>query len=386
VNTPETARIVEQARELGFIAAGITAVEPMDPAPFRSWLAAGYAAEMTYLGQHLPLRADLRAVLPGARSVISVALPYPGPQAEESAVGAVAKFARGADYHDVVRERLTLLWDELRREHPGAEGRVFVDSGPLPERELARRAGLGWIGKHGCLLHPELGSRFVLGEILTTLALEPTPSISGSCGECRRCLDACPTGALVAPGTVDARRCLSYLTIEHKGPLPRELRPLLGTRLFGCDACQDACPHNGARDAFDSPLAPAAHLLAPDLPALLLMSPEDFNRRFRGTALRRAKRRGVLRNACVALGNLGDPANILTLRQALHDAEPLVRGHAAWALGRLGDREALTQALKDEADHGVREEIELALKAEEQPEDQQQQQQSGQAERPRRSD
>jgi epoxyqueuosine reductase len=310
----------------------------MDPAPFRAWLAAGYAAEMAYLERHLPLRADLRAVLPGARSAICVALPYPGPQPGEAAIGAVAKYARGADYHDVVRERLTLLWDELRREHPAAEGRVFVDSGPLPERELARRAGLGWVGKNSCLIHPELGSRFVLGEILTTLALEPTAPITGSCGACRRCLDACPTGALVTPGTVDARRCLSYLTIEHKGPIPRELRPALGTRLFGCDACQDACPHNRVCDIIDSPLAPAADLLAPDLPALLQTSPEEFSRRFRGTALQRAKRRGVLRNACVALGNLGDQANIPALAQALQDREPLVRDHAAWALGRLGER------------------------------------------------
>jgi len=366
----ETARIIEQARELGFTAAGIAAVEPMDPAPFRAWLQAGYGADMAYLERHLPLRADLRAVLPGARSAICVALPYPGAREGESPTGVVAKYARGADYHDVVRERLALLWDELRRDHPGAEWRIFVDGGPLPERELARRAGLGWIGKNGCLINPKMGSSFVLGEILTTLALEPTPPISGSCRACRRCLDACPTGALVAPGTVDARRCLSYLTIEHKGPLPRELRPLLGTRLFGCDACQDACPYNRGRDVFHSPLAPAADLLAPDLPALLLMTPEDFTWRFRGAALHRAKRRGVLRNACIALGNLGDPASIPALRQALHDTEPLIRGHAAWASGRLGDREALAGALQYETDVMVREEIELALKAEEQPEDQ----------------
>lgn len=357
VDTAQTSRIIERAWELGF-AAGIAAISPMDPAPFRAWLEAGYAAEMTYLTRHLPLRADLRAVLAGARSAICVALPYPD---GESAVGAVAKYARGVDYHDVVRERLTTLWDELRREHSGAKGRVFVDSGPLPERELARRAGLGCIGKHGCLIHPEWGSRVVLGEILTTLELEPTALINGSCGACRRCLDACPTGALVAPGIVDARRCLSYLTIEHKGLLPRELRSLLGTRLFGCDACQDACPRNRAQDNSDSPLTPAPYLLAPDLPALLMMPAKEFTGRFHGTALHRAKRRGVLRNACAALGNLGDPASIPALRHALHDPEPLVRGHAAWALGRLGEREILEAALGDEANQWVREEIRAGL-------------------------
>lgn len=357
----ETVRIIRRARELGFGAAGVAAVTAMDPAPFRAWLAAGHAAGMAYLARHLPLRADLRSVLPGARSVICAALPYPGPYPEESATGAVAKYARGADYHDVVRERLNLLWDELQRDYSAAQGRIFVDSGPLPERELARRAGVGWVGRHGGLIHPELGLRFVLGEILTTLALEPTAPIHGSCGNCRRCLDACPTGALVEPGVVDARRCLSYLTIEHKGPLPRELRPLLGTRLFGCDACQDACPHNRTPREIESPLAPAPDLLAPDLPALLQMPPEEFTRRFRRTALHRAKRRGVLRNACVALGNLGDPANIPVLVHALRDPETLIRGHAAWALGRLGAREALQAAQKHETDAYVREEIAQAL-------------------------
>jgi len=357
----ETTGILNRARALGFGAAGIAAVTTMDPAPFRAWLEAGHAAGMDYLARHLPLRADLPSVLPGARSVICAALPYPGPWDGESVVGAVAKYARGADYHDVVRERLTLLWDELQREYPEATGRIFVDSGPLPERELARRAGVGWVGRHSCLIHPELGTRFVLGEILTTLALEPTPPITGGCGTCRRCLDACPTGALTEPGIVDARRCLSYLTIEHKGPLPRELRPLLGTRLFGCDACQDACPHNQKVLNIDSPLTPSLDLLAPDLPALLLMPVADFHRRFRGTPLHRAKRRGVLRNTCVVLGNLGDLTNIPVLMYALHDHEPLVRGHAAWALGRLGAREALAEALIHEADAWVREEIELAL-------------------------
>jgi epoxyqueuosine reductase len=207
----------------------------------------------------------------------------------------------------------------------------------LPERELARRAGIGWVGKHSCLITPAYGSRVVLGEILTTLELTPAQALSGSCGACRACLEACPTGALVAPGTVDARRCLSYLTIEHKGPIPLALRPLLGPRLFGCDACQDACPYNKRVGEIATAFPPAADLLAPDLSAILNLTAEAFNRRFRHTPIQRSKRRGLLRNACVALGNLQDPAAIPALRSALLDAEPLIREHAAWALARLGE-------------------------------------------------
>ena len=328
----ETSWLRKKARELGFPVVGVATVEPMDPAPLREWLEAGYGAEMQYLQRHLPLRANLDAVLPGVRSVIVMALPYPGPTPGESAIGAVARYARGADYHDVAREGLERLWMEICLRYPDARGRIFVDSGPLPERELARRAGLGWVGTHSCLIHPDLGSRFVIGEILTTLDLPPTRPISGSCGTCRACRDACPTGAIVAPGVIDARRCLSYLTIEHKGSIPEEFRPLMGTRLFGCDSCGDVCPYNRRVGQMPSPLQPAPDLLAPDLRAILRLTPADFATRFRGTPIYRTKRSGLLRNACIALGNLGDPTAIPDLREALSDEEPLVREHAAWAL------------------------------------------------------
>ena len=332
-----TSWITQRAGELGFDACGVAEVTVMDAAPLRDWLQAGYGAEMQYLASHLPLRADPRRVLPGARAVICVALAYPGASAEESSPGLVAHYARGADYHDVVGTRLRGLWQQVQERYPDADGRVFVDAGPLPERELARRAGLGWVGKHSCLIHPRLGSRFVLGEILTTLACAPTPPMTGSCGACNRCLAACPTGALVAPGVVDARRCLCYLTIEHKGPLPPPLRPLLGLRLFGCDNCQDACPHNRATPGNNALLPTAPELSHADLPQLLTMSPDEFTHRFRNTPLARTKRRGIARNACVVLGNLGDKAAIPALLHALHDVEPLVREHAAWALERLRD-------------------------------------------------
>ncbi|HOF86644.1 MAG TPA: tRNA epoxyqueuosine(34) reductase QueG [Armatimonadota bacterium] len=327
----ETAWMLRRAGELGFAAAGIAAVEPMDPAPLRAWLAAGYHAEMAFLARHLPLRADLRRLLPAARSVIVTALAYPAPNVHEPVADCLARYARGRDYHDVVAEMLTRLWAEIRARHPDAAGRVFVDGGPLPERELARRAGIGWPGRHGCLIHPTLGTRFVLGEILTTLPLAPSEPAAGACGSCRRCADACPTGAIVAPGVLDARRCISYLTIEHKGGIPAALRPLIGGRLFGCDACQDACPHN--RGMGEPAPAPRDALLA-----LLALTPEEFHRRFQGTPLRRAKRRGLLRNVCVVLGNLGGPDALPALRRALDDAEPLVREHAAWAIAHIRER------------------------------------------------
>jgi epoxyqueuosine reductase len=332
----QTAHILERAREIGFAAAGVATVEPMDPASFAAWLDAGYAADMSYLHRHLPLRADLTRVLPGARSVLCVALSYPGHVKGESPIGAVATYAHGTDYHDVITALLEQLWEAMRAIHPAAEGRIFVDAGPLPERELARRAGIGWPGGHGCLIAPALGTRILLGEILTTLPLTPSEPQERTCGgSCWRCLEACPTGALVAPGVVDARRCLSYLTIEHKGAIPEELRPLLGTRLFGCDACQDACPYNHGVGEGHSPLAPAPELLAPDLLAILALTPQAFNARFRGTPLARAKRCGLLRNACIALGNQGDPAALPALCRALQDEEPLVREHAEWAIEQI---------------------------------------------------
>ncbi len=288
-----TGWLVERAQALGATAAGVAAVTPMDPTPLQAWLDAGYAAEMAFLQRHLPLRADLRAVLPGARSVLCVALPYPAPGADPL-IGAVARYARGEDYHCVVGRLLHALWAELRARVPG-EGRVLVDSGPLPERELARRAGLGWVGRHGCLITPA-GTRVVLGELLTTIALAPTAAVSGDCGACRRCLDACPTGALVAPGVVDARRCLSYLTVEHRGDIPAAFHAAMGTRLFGCDACQDACPHNPTPEALPYPARDA-------IAALLTLDDDALRSRFRHTSLLRAKPAGLRRNAGIVLEN-----------------------------------------------------------------------------------
>jgi epoxyqueuosine reductase len=249
----------------------------------------------------------------------------------------VARYARGLDYHDVLRARLNRLLDWVRGEAPGCTGRGVVDTAPLLERDFARRAGLGWFGKNTMLLNKRLGSYFFLGALLLDLELTPDPAHEAAhCGTCTACLDACPTQAFPAPGQLDARLCISYLTIELRGPVPEELRPQLGDWLFGCDVCQEVCPWNrkapaGAEPAF----AARPDLEAVDPVELLGLSKEAFRRRFRGTALMRSKRGGLLRNAAFVLGNRGDPAALPALRRALADPEPLVREAAEWAIGRI---------------------------------------------------
>jgi epoxyqueuosine reductase len=279
----------------------------------------------------------------------------------------VARYALGDDYHDVMLSRLKTLLAEVRARY-GEEvpGRAYVDTGPLLERDLAQRAGLGWWGKNTNLLHRHLGSYFFLGALLLGLDLAPDAPTTAHCGTCRRCLDACPTRAFVAPYVLDARRCISYLTIELKGPIPRNLRPLVGNWIYGCDICQEVCPWNRKAPPTDEPaFQPRGDLAAPELIPLLGMTDEEFRARFRGSPIKRTKRRGLLRNVAVALGNARDPVAIPALRAALgQDPEPLVRGHAAWALGRIGGpaaHAALLAATETELDPYVTEEIQGAL-------------------------
>jgi epoxyqueuosine reductase len=283
-------------------------------------------------------------MLPEVRSVIMVAMNYkpPGPAEGEgnedaALTGKVARYARGEDYHDVFRRRLGELLAWLQGEAPGCVGRGVVDTAPLLERDFARRAGLGWIGKNTMLLHKHLGSYFLLGALLVDVPLRAdAPHAAGHCGTCTACLEACPTAAFVGPGQLDARRCISYLTIELKGPIPEDLRPAVGDWLFGCDVCQEVCPWNRKAPAGSEPaLGPRPGLAEVDLIELLGLSPEEFRERFRGTALTRPKRRGVLRNAAVVLGNRGDPAALPALGRALDDPEPLVRQAARWAIERI---------------------------------------------------
>ena len=308
---------------LGFDLCGIAAFGPADTtAQFDAWLAAGYHGEMAYLAR--------RRAVTGVTHAIVVALDYGGKEPD----GPVARYARGRDYHDVMLERLAELhrWLEAEVGRP-VSGKAYVDTGPILERDLARRAGLGWFGKNTMLIHPRLGSFFFLGALLVDLELTAdAPFESERCGTCTRCLDACPTQALVAPGVMDARRCISYLTIELKGAIPETFRSGLGDHVYGCDVCQDVCPWNVrfARALDEPALAPRAEI---DAVEMLALDDAGFRERYRGTAITRAKRRGLARNAAVVLGNRGDASALPVLeRAASEDPDPVVREHAAWAI------------------------------------------------------
>jgi epoxyqueuosine reductase len=361
-------RLKAQAYGLGFDLAGVVRLGPSDTFPrFQEWLRAGQHGEMGYMARGENARADPRVHLPQARSALVVAINYDGTQPS----GPIARYARGDDYHDVMLVRLRVLENWLKSDAGRAVwSRAYVDTGPFLERDMARRAGLGWFGKNTTLLHPQLGSFFLLGTLFTDLDLEPdAPFETEHCGTCTRCLDACPTGAFVAPHVLDARRCISYLTIELRGAIPPDLREAMGTLVFGCDICQDVCPWNVkfSRAAEAGPLAPRDENREPDLAELLLLSEEQFRSRFARSPVRRAKRRGLARNAAIALGNRRDARDIPALAHALErDNDPIVRAHAAWALGRFGRNtaaySALQRALENEEDSAARREIELSLR------------------------
>jgi epoxyqueuosine reductase len=295
---------------------------------------------MSYLTAQASRRGDLRAAFPWARSVLSVGVQYDTPQPYSteapSDAGWIARYAWGDDYHDVMKAMLEALAARLQAELGSFRFRSYADTGPIVERAYAAAAGVGAWGKNTCLLHPEHGSWFFLGEIVTDLELAPDAPRADMCGSCTACLDACPTGALPAPYVLDATRCISYLTIELKGAIPEELRPGVGRQVFGCDICQDVCPWNRRRRRYAGlSFAPRAGLVAPDLDALAALDEEGFRARFRGSAVKRAKRRGLLRNVAVALGNSRDPAKRPVLERLANDEDPLVQEHARWALDRL---------------------------------------------------
>jgi epoxyqueuosine reductase len=357
--------IVEVARALGFPLVGASPLGPLPLEPFLTgWLGEGRAGEMGYLARRTAMRLDPRHAMPWARSVVVLAFPYrppPRPVADWRATlrGRIAAYAAGADYHKRLRALLRTLTDRLAERLPAARFLSYVDTGAVLEREWAVRAGIGWIGRNTLALHRSAGSYFFLAELFTDLALEPAPLPADHCGSCTRCVTACPTGAIDAAGyTMDPRRCISYLTIEHRTAIPVSLRPQIENWIFGCDVCQDVCPWN--RDAGESAADDDA---TPYLPALLALDAAAFDARFAHTAVARAKRRGLLRNVAVALGNSGNPDAVPALVTALRDEETLVRSHAAWALGRLGGRiaeRALEEAAHCEDDPLVRAEIEAA--------------------------
>lgn len=369
----ETGELKAQARELGFVAAGVARAEA-DPAArfvFQQRIDLGMYDGLPWFSRERAERAtDPERSLAGAASVITLAAPYKTAFRPEQPVaglrGRVARYAWGRDYHRVLEKRLRLLAAFLEERY-GGRTRGLVDYGPLAERAYAARAGIGWFGKSTNLLLPGFGSWVLLAELITTLPFAPDPSLAKTCGGCTRCVAACPTGAISGAYVVDNRRCISFQTIENRGWIPRGLRPLMGDWVFGCDLCQDACPVGAGRaEQTLAEFRPAGLDAAlPELTALLALSEEQFRARFQGRAVMRAKRAGLARNACVALGNLGDAQAVPALNEALcTDPSPIVRGHAAWALGRIGGaaaRTALQAAGGAERDAAVHDEIDAAL-------------------------
>jgi len=363
--------IRQRARELGFDDCRFTTTAPPRSGPrLHEWLADHRHGEMAYLARNANKRIDPQLVLSGAKSIITLAVSYaaasssagahtknlpaadarlniqnigsePSQVASRDAAGVVARYARFSDYHDVIGEKLKLL-TAFVNETGGPETRSlwYVDTGPLLERDLAQRAGLGFIGKHTNLISRRLGNWIFLSEIITTLELTPDPPERNHCGACTRCITACPTAAITAPFQLDARRCISYLTIELKGSIPVELRPAIGNRIYGCDDCLAACPWNRfAREGNLMSAHARTDLTAPDLVELLSLDEAAFKQRFQGTPMLRAKRRGLLRNVCVALGNIGDASALPALSKAANDSEPVIAEHAQWGLDELKKRQ-----------------------------------------------
>jgi epoxyqueuosine reductase len=365
------------ALDAGFDRAGVARLEPLENGDaYLRWLSRGDQAGMGYMERRSETRVDPTQVFSGARSVLCVALQYHPLQREDGERQPepagdlwrrVARYARGADYHEVMTGRLKIVEARVREAFPGCESRRYVDTGPVLERELAARAGLGAVGKNTMLLHPQAGSWFLLGELFLSLDLAPDQPLADLCGSCTLCLEACPTGALAEPYRLESNLCISYWTIEHRGPLPPKARRMVGGWVFGCDVCQEVCPWNEAPEASVHPemeLPPERAEL--DLARLLRLSREEYVERFRGSPMKRAKLAGLQRNAAVAMGNRLESRYIAPLAEALREGEPMVRGHAAWALGRIGGERAqtvLAEGLEREADEAVRAEIAAAMGA-----------------------
>ena len=333
------AQLASLARQIGFDACRVAACdEPAHATEFRTWLREGEHGEMNYMERGEEKRCDPQKVLPGARSIVVLALNYfQGEQerlSHSDATGRIARYAWGDDYHQVIGAKLDEIDQFLRCF--GGQQKCYVDTGPILERDYAAQAGIGWHGKNTMLIDEQLGTWFFLAEILTTLELPPDAPVRDRCGTCVRCIKACPTGAITAPHRLDARRCISYLTIELKGSIPLELRPLIGDRIFGCDDCLEICPWNRFAGEGDPVFEEKGSLHS--LTEELTISTQEFNQRFKQSPIKRTKRRGYLRNVAVALGNTGNMLVLPVLQNALNDEEPLIREHAGWAIEKITSR------------------------------------------------
>jgi epoxyqueuosine reductase len=365
-------RIKEKGLELGLGAVGIAPIEPSARAGFlKEWLLAGRAGEMGWMERTYKARIDLTARFPWARSAVVAAVPYlpykDDRRGQAGLVAHVARYAMGRDYHRVLGERLLALARFIESESRRARTAAYTDTGPVLERELAARAGLGWFGKNTNLIGPRGNSWLLLGQVLTDLDLSPDEPVTDRCGTCTACIDACPTGAIPAPYLVDSTRCISYLTIELRGAIPAAKRADLGDWAFGCDICQEVCPWNRKTAPVEDPaFLPGSHLEGLGLADLVRLGEQSFRDLFGTTALERPRRRGLVRNALIVAANVRDGEALDAAGERLEDADPVVRGAAAWALGRAGGgrgRLALDHAREREHDPAVREEIEAALDA-----------------------
>jgi epoxyqueuosine reductase len=354
-STDTRAQVVGLAREIGFDLCRFARAEtPEHATEFRDWIDRGDAGEMNYLARNSERRCDPRQILPDAKTVIVLALNYfqgarkaesvaaavspaKGAAGTAASTGRIARYAWGDDYHKLIEKKLAVIDQFLR--HRGGRQKCYVDTGPMLERDHAAAAGIGWHGKSTMLLNREFGTWFFLAEILTSLEFAPDTVEKNYCGRCTRCIDACPTGAITAPHQMDARRCISYLTIELKGSIPIELRPLIGDRIYGCDDCLDACPWNRfARASREMAFAMPPEIEAMKLRDYLGLDEDKFRRLFSNSPIKRAKRRGLMRNVCVALGNVGTADDLPALQKARVDSEPLVAEHAQWAIDRINQR------------------------------------------------
>ena len=336
---------------MGFILAGVTSPEPPPHySTFENWLAQGHHGTMDYLAsdRSRARRANPLEILPECKSILVLATPYtpPLPSGEGLGVrerGQIASYAWGEDYHDILPKRMKELVQFIEEQVGGpVKNRWYTDSGPILERDLAQRAGIGWIGKNTCLIHPKHGSYFLLSEIFLDLALEPdTPFVTDHCGTCTRCIEACPTDCILSNRTIDATRCISYLTIELKDDISTELREKMGGWVFGCDICQMVCPWNRFAGEGDSVFGSEDPLHS--LTEELTISTQEFNQRFKRSPIKRTKRRGYLRNVTVALGNMGDMLALPVLENASNHEEPMVREHAQWAIEKIEQRVGATR-------------------------------------------